>query len=111
MEEILDAQRAGCPPEYFNIKIPKGDLLYDKEGRGNIEIPFLRSRYDQSITGYNPNNPRQQVGHASFATNSGLSAKKVKVVRFYAIENATFKQFLLLSCSTSGRNAQSQLYW
>ena len=61
VEEILDAQRAGCPPEYFNIKIPKGDLLYDKEGRGNIEIPFLRSRYDQSITGYNPNNPRQQV--------------------------------------------------
>ena len=61
VEEILDAQRAGCPPEYFNIPIPKGDLLYDAEGKGNIFIPFVRSRYDQGITGYNPNNPRQQV--------------------------------------------------
>ena len=61
VEEVLDAQRAGCPPEYFNIEIPKGDELYDKEGKGNIVIPFLRSRYVQSNTGYNPNNPRQQV--------------------------------------------------
>ena len=61
VEEILDAQRPGCPPEYFNIAIPKGDLLYDPEGRGNIEIPFLRSRYVQTNTGYNPNHPREQV--------------------------------------------------
>jgi len=61
VEEILDAQRPGCPPEYFNIPIPKGDELYDKEGTGKVEIPFLRSRYDQGITGFSPNNPRQQV--------------------------------------------------
>ena len=60
VEEVLDAQRPGCPPEYFNIKIPKGHPRYDKEGAGDREMPFLRSRYDQS-TGFSPNNPRQQV--------------------------------------------------
>uniref|UniRef100_H2Z325 NAD(P)H oxidase (H2O2-forming) n=1 Tax=Ciona savignyi TaxID=51511 RepID=H2Z325_CIOSA len=63
VEEILDAQRPGCPPEYFNIKIPKGDPLYDANGTGEVEIPFLRSRYDMSSTGYSPNNPRQQVSN------------------------------------------------
>ena len=57
VEEILDAQRPGCPPEYFNIPIPENYTLY----KGLPEaIPFLRSRYDMG-TGYSPNNPRQQV--------------------------------------------------
>ena len=60
VEEILDAQRPGCPPEYFNIPIPKGHEKFDKEDTGDKYIPFLRSRYDQT-TGYSPNNPRQQV--------------------------------------------------
>ena len=60
VEEVLDAQRPGCPPEYFNIKIPKGHRLYDKENEGGKEMPLLRSRYDMR-TGLNPNNPRQQV--------------------------------------------------
>ena len=60
VEEILDAQRAGCPPEYFNMRIPLCHPLYDRDCRGDREIPFLRTRYDFG-TGYNPNNPRQQV--------------------------------------------------
>ena len=60
MEEILDAQRAGCPPEYINLHIPKGHPQYDPAGVGGKELPLLRTRYDMT-TGYSPNNPRQQV--------------------------------------------------
>lgn len=60
MEEILDAQRPGCPPEYFNMKVPICHPLFDPDCQGDAEIPFLRTRYDFG-TGYNPNNPRQQV--------------------------------------------------
>ncbi|XP_064595545.1 dual oxidase 2-like [Liolophura sinensis] len=71
VEEILDAQRPGCPPEYFNIKIPKGHQQYDKEARGGYEIPLLRSRYDQN-TGYSPNNPRQQLNEITPFIDGGL---------------------------------------
>ena len=60
VEEILDAQRAGCPPEYINLHIPKGHPQYDPEGVGGKELPLLRTRHDMT-TGYSPNNPRQQV--------------------------------------------------
>lgn len=65
VEEILDAQRPGCPREFFNIPFtPVKDTNrvpnYDPEGKGNIEMPVFRSRYDQR-TGYSPNNPRQQL--------------------------------------------------
>jgi len=61
VEEILDAQRAGCPPEYFNIPIPKGNPLFDPDGHGGRELPFLRTRYDMR-TGRSPHAPREQVG-------------------------------------------------
>uniref|UniRef100_H2YK35 NAD(P)H oxidase (H2O2-forming) n=1 Tax=Ciona savignyi TaxID=51511 RepID=H2YK35_CIOSA len=73
VEEILDAQRAGCPPEYFNIKIPKGDPLYDNGGTGEVEMPFLRTRYDQSSSGYSPNNPRQQLNEITPFIDGGLT--------------------------------------
>lgn len=63
VEEILDAQRPGCPREFFNIHVtPDKDRKpnFDPEGKGNIEMPVFRSRYDQR-TGYSPNNPRQQL--------------------------------------------------
>lgn len=61
MEEILDAQRPGCPREFFNIKVdPDITPHFDPARKGDIEMPVLRSRYDQR-TGYSPNNPRQQV--------------------------------------------------
>ena len=61
VEEILDAQRPGCPREFFNVPV-KHDVTphLDPETKPNFEMPFLRSRYDQR-TGYSPNNPRQQV--------------------------------------------------
>jgi len=59
VEEILDAQRPGCPPEYCNIEIPEGHRL--RTGAfGKTAMPFLRSRYSQA-TGHSPGNPRQQV--------------------------------------------------
>ena len=60
VEEILDAQRPGCPPEYFNIDIPAGHPQYDNESVGGEFLPLLRSAYD-ARTGLSPNVPRQQV--------------------------------------------------
>lgn len=59
VEEILDAQRPACPPEYFNIEVPYGHKYRTESPKHSI-LPFLRTRYDQR-TGYSPNNPRQQV--------------------------------------------------
>lgn len=60
VEEIMDAQRPGCPREFHNIDVPQPHDLYDPEGKGGIQQPFLRSRFDRR-TGQSPNNPRQQV--------------------------------------------------
>lgn len=61
VEEILDAQRPGCPPEYFNVKIPDNhEFNFKSNMEGKSEMPFLRSRWSQS-TGHSPGNPRQQV--------------------------------------------------
>lgn len=57
VEEILDAQRPGCPPEYFNIEIQEKHELSKTKKEA---MPFLRSRWSQS-TGHSPGNPRQQV--------------------------------------------------
>ena len=59
VEEILDAQRPGCPPEYFNIPIPDGHRFRTEPGHS--ELPFVRSRYDMANSGFSPNAPRQQV--------------------------------------------------
>lgn len=72
VEEILDAQRPGCPPEYFNIDIPRGHYLYDQDGRGDRYIPFLRSRYDKN-TGQSPNNVRQQLNEITPWLDGGLT--------------------------------------
>ncbi|RZC35513.1 dual oxidase 1-like, partial [Asbolus verrucosus] len=69
VEEILDAQRPACPPEYFNIKIP--DKHPYRTEPGHTEMPFLRSRYDQR-TGYSPNNPRQQLNEITPYLDGGL---------------------------------------
>ncbi|XP_046745897.1 dual oxidase 1-like [Diprion similis] len=67
VEEILDAQRAACPPEYFNIKIPKNHRYL----KLNEEMPVLRTRYD-ARTGYSPNNPRQQLNEITPYLDGGL---------------------------------------
>ncbi|XP_063929411.1 dual oxidase 2-like [Zophobas morio] len=69
VEEILDAQRPACPPEYFNIEIPMNHTYRTKPG--HTVMPFLRSRYDQR-TGYSPNNPRQQLNEITPYLDGGL---------------------------------------
>ncbi|KAL3866800.1 hypothetical protein ACJMK2_044068 [Sinanodonta woodiana] len=70
VEEILDAQRPGCPREFFNIPVPLAHD-YDPEKKGNIEMPLQRTRYDQR-TGISPNNPRQQLNEITPYIDGGL---------------------------------------
>ena len=60
VEEIMDGQRPGCPPEYHNIPIPACDPLYDPECAGNKAMPFRRARYHLE-TGRGPALPRNQL--------------------------------------------------
>ena len=71
VEEMLDAQRAGCIPEYEDMLVPKCHPLYDADCRGERLIPFLRSRYDFG-TGYSPNNPRMQLNEITPWLDGGL---------------------------------------
>ncbi|KAJ3411720.1 Dual oxidase 1 [Chytridiales sp. JEL 0842] len=71
VEEILDAQGNHCPREYVNIPIPKGDPLYDPEGKGDVLIPFLRGRYDTK-TGIAPQAPREQFNEITPWIDGGL---------------------------------------
>ena len=71
MEEVLDAQRPGCTPEYEDMRIPKCHPLYDADCRADRYIPFLRNRYDFR-TGYSPNNPRQQLNEITPWMDGGL---------------------------------------
>ena len=57
---MLDAQRAGCPPEYLELVIPLCHDLYDFDCAGYKFIPLPRSRYNK-VTGQTPNVPREQV--------------------------------------------------
>ena len=71
VEEILDAQRPGCPREYFNIDIPKGHAQYDPNGEGGKVLPLLRSRFSQS-TGHSPHVPREQLNEITPWFDGGL---------------------------------------
>ena len=71
VEEMLDAQRPGCIPEYENMRVPKCHRLYDPDCRSERVIPFLRNRYDFR-TGYNPNNPRMQLNEITPWMDGGL---------------------------------------
>ncbi|XP_071487821.1 dual oxidase 2-like [Diadema antillarum] len=69
VEEILDAQRAGCPREYENMEIPEGHFYRDE---ADVTImPFVRSRYSFN-TGYSPNVPREQLNEITPWIDGGL---------------------------------------
>ena len=73
MQEISDVMEPGCPPEYFNIPIPSGDPWFDPGQSGTITIPYKRSRYQTSNSGYSPNHPREQLnGVTSFIDGSAI---------------------------------------
>nr|KAG5701352.1 hypothetical protein BaRGS_006126 [Batillaria attramentaria] len=70
VEEIMDAQRPGCPREFINIPVPKGHP-YNPDNLDNLQMPFLRTRYNQR-TGHSPNNPRQQLQWRSSQNMGGI---------------------------------------
>ncbi|XP_018566718.1 dual oxidase 2-like [Anoplophora glabripennis] len=96
VEEILDAQRPACPPEYFNIKIPEKH----KYRKYHTEMPVLRTRYDMR-TGYSPNNPRQQLNEITPYFDGGLFYGTTKLwsdqLRTY--QNGSMDQYGLLASS------------
>ncbi|XP_014663461.1 PREDICTED: dual oxidase 2-like [Priapulus caudatus] len=72
VEEILDAQAPGCPPEYFNIPVPVDHPHLNPNNFSSFEMPLLRSRYDMR-TGFSPNNPRQQLNEITPYMDGGLT--------------------------------------
>ncbi|XP_067829735.1 dual oxidase 2-like [Heptranchias perlo] len=64
IDEILETTGSGCPPEFLNIQIPSGDIIFDPNKTGNVQLPFQRSQWTTS-SGQSPNNPRVQINDAT----------------------------------------------
>lgn len=58
--EIFDVRTPGCPPQFMNIKVPKGDPVFDPNATGKVRLPFQRGQWDK-LSGQSPSNPRAQV--------------------------------------------------
>ncbi|XP_070687320.1 dual oxidase 1 [Pempheris klunzingeri] len=58
--EIFDSRTPGCPPEFMNIHVPKGDPVFDPSATGKVLLPFQRGPWDKE-SGQSPSNPRTQV--------------------------------------------------
>ncbi|XP_028263680.1 dual oxidase 2 isoform X2 [Parambassis ranga] len=58
--EMFDSRVPGCPPEYMNILVPKGDPIFDPAATGKVLLPFQRGPWDKE-SGQSPSNPRTQV--------------------------------------------------
>ncbi|XP_017160692.1 dual oxidase 1 [Poecilia reticulata] len=58
--EIFDVRTPGCPPQFMNIKVPKGDPVFDPNATGNVRLPFQRGQWNK-LSGQSPGNPRAQV--------------------------------------------------
>ncbi|CAH6787971.1 dual oxidase 1 [Phodopus roborovskii] len=57
LSDLVSVETPGCPAEFLNIYIPRGDPVFDPDKRGNVVLPFQRSRWDPK-TGQSPSNPR-----------------------------------------------------
>ncbi|XP_037690014.1 dual oxidase 2 [Choloepus didactylus] len=57
LSDLVSVERPGCPAEFLNIRIPPGDPVFDPQERGDVVLPFQRSRWDPK-TGQSPSNPR-----------------------------------------------------
>ncbi|KAM7158614.1 dual oxidase 2 isoform 1-T3 [Molossus nigricans] len=57
LSDLVSVERPGCPAEFLNIRIPPGDPVFDPDRRGDVVLPFQRSRWDPK-TGQSPSNPR-----------------------------------------------------
>nr|XP_060474661.1 dual oxidase 2 [Panthera onca] len=57
LSDLVSVETPGCPAEFLNIHIPPGDPVFDPDQRGDVVLPFQRSRWDPE-TGQSPSNPR-----------------------------------------------------
>ncbi|XP_072868231.1 dual oxidase 2 isoform X1 [Chlorocebus sabaeus] len=57
LSDVVSVETPGCPAEFLNIRIPPGDPVFDPDQRGDVVLPFQRSRWDPK-TGRSPSNPR-----------------------------------------------------
>nr|XP_055172746.1 dual oxidase 1 isoform X2 [Nyctereutes procyonoides] len=57
LSDLVSVETPGCPAEFLNIRIPPGDPVFDPSGRGDVVLPFQRSRWDPE-SGQSPSNPR-----------------------------------------------------
>ncbi|XP_020029097.2 dual oxidase 2 isoform X2 [Castor canadensis] len=57
LSDVVSVETPGCPAEFLNIHIPPGDPVFDPDQRGDVVLPFQRSRWDPE-TGQSPSNPR-----------------------------------------------------
>uniref|UniRef100_UPI0037E74494 dual oxidase 1 n=1 Tax=Semicossyphus pulcher TaxID=241346 RepID=UPI0037E74494 len=57
---MFDTRAPGCPPEFMNIPVPKGDPVFDPSATGKVLLPFQRRLWDKD-SGQSPGNPRIQV--------------------------------------------------
>ena len=60
LSDLVSVETPGCPAEFLNIHIPPGDPVFDPDQRGDVVLPFQRSRWDPE-TGQSPSNPRDLV--------------------------------------------------
>lgn len=60
LSDLVSVETPGCPAEFLNIYIPRGDPVFDPDKRGDVVLPFQRSRWDRT-TGQSPSNPRDLV--------------------------------------------------
>ncbi|XP_053449561.1 dual oxidase 2 [Nycticebus coucang] len=60
LSDLVSVETPGCPAEFLNIRIPPGDPVFDPDQRGDVVLPFQRSRWDPE-TGRSPSNPRDLI--------------------------------------------------
>uniref|UniRef100_A0A672ITG5 Dual oxidase n=1 Tax=Salarias fasciatus TaxID=181472 RepID=A0A672ITG5_SALFA len=58
--EIFNSRAPGCPPEFMNIAVPRGDPVFDPSATGKALLPFQRGPWDKE-SGQSPSNPRTPV--------------------------------------------------
>ncbi|XP_064425749.1 dual oxidase 2 isoform X2 [Mirounga angustirostris] len=64
LSDLVSVETPGCPAEFLNIHIPPGDPVFDPDRRGDVVLPFQRSRWDPE-TGQSPSNPRDLTNEAT----------------------------------------------
>ncbi|XP_072201624.1 dual oxidase 2 isoform X2 [Excalfactoria chinensis] len=64
LSDILGTEKPGCPAEFLNIHIPKGDPVFDPAGTGDVVLPFQRIHWALE-TGQSPNSPREQTNEVT----------------------------------------------